>query len=96
MLAVTFQNPGDDGIEGTADDVTAPLNRLPADVSVDVRANDGCGHPMDRVRNFVSPHTGGGFFLLGDGSVRFVADTIDYDTYKLVSRMNDGQVQREF
>ncbi len=90
VLAVTLQNPGPDGIDGTADDVTAPLNRDPADVSIDFVPNDACGHASDRVRNFISSHDGGAQFLLGDGSVRFVSENIDATTYRNVSTMSGG------
>ena len=96
VLAVTLQNPGPDGIDETADDVLAPLNRIPSDVSVDVKPNDGCGHPSDRIRNFASAHTGGGVFLLGDGSVRFVSDNIDSNVYRHVSTISGNEVTSEF
>ena len=35
VLAVTAQNPGPDGIYETSDDVLAPLNQTPIDVSID-------------------------------------------------------------
>lgn len=96
VLAVTQQNPGPDGVDGTGDDVRAPLNRIPSDVSVDVVANDGCGHPMDRIRNFISAHTAGAQFLLGDGSVRFVSQHIDNATYRHLSTMQGGETIGEF
>ena len=91
VLAVTLQNPGPDGIEGTSDDAMAPLNRRPSDVSLDAQANDGCGHAMDRIRNFISPHVGGGTFLMGDGSVRFISENIDMGTYKAVSTISGNE-----
>lgn len=39
---------------------------------------------------FRSAHPGGGQFLLGDGSVRFVSETIDYATYQALGGKSDG------
>ena len=39
---------------------------------------------------FRSAHPGGGQFLLGDGSVRFIAETIDYLSYQAVGGKSDG------
>ncbi len=39
---------------------------------------------------FGSLHTGGAFYLMGDGSVRFVNDSIDLATYRSLGAINDG------
>ena len=41
---------------------------------------------------FASNHTGGSHFLLGDGSVRFLSANLSMDTYRLLSRCQDGGV----
>jgi prepilin-type processing-associated H-X9-DG protein len=41
---------------------------------------------------FGSMHTGGANFSLGDGSVRFVRDSIDFNTYKAYGSRNGGEV----
>jgi prepilin-type N-terminal cleavage/methylation domain-containing protein/prepilin-type processing-associated H-X9-DG protein len=40
---------------------------------------------------FKSRHTGGANFVLGDGSVTFVRQSIDHRTYQLLGCRNDGQ-----
>jgi prepilin-type N-terminal cleavage/methylation domain-containing protein/prepilin-type processing-associated H-X9-DG protein len=40
---------------------------------------------------FKSKHTGGANFLMGDGTVRFISQTIDHRTYQLLGCRNDGQ-----
>ncbi|MCX7406583.1 MAG: DUF1559 domain-containing protein [Planctomycetales bacterium] len=45
---------------------------------------------------FKSRHTGGAHFLLGDGSVRFLSENIDYVTYQRLGSRNDGGFVGEF
>ncbi|MBC8868248.1 MAG: DUF1559 domain-containing protein [Planctomycetes bacterium] len=40
---------------------------------------------------FKSLHPGGAMFCLADGSVRFLSDTIDYNTYQRLGDRRDGQ-----
>jgi len=92
VLAVTAQNPGPDGLFGGSDDVAAPLNALPAAVSMDNAPGDDCQDPLDRVRGFYSFHNGGANFLMGDGSVQFVRETIDPVLYRALSTIDGGEV----
>jgi prepilin-type N-terminal cleavage/methylation domain-containing protein len=39
---------------------------------------------------FGSLHAGGAFYLLGDGSVRYINDSIDLATYRSLGAINDG------
>jgi prepilin-type N-terminal cleavage/methylation domain-containing protein/prepilin-type processing-associated H-X9-DG protein len=62
-------------------------------------ASDGtsCTDPLRPTRDnwnfsfgFKSNHSGGANFLFGDGSVRFLRQTIDHRTYQLLGCRNDG------
>lgn len=50
----------------------------------------------DSTTNFRSPHEGGGQFLLGDGSTRFVSENVDGTTYSRVGARADGNVIGEY
>jgi prepilin-type processing-associated H-X9-DG protein len=99
VLAVTTQNTGPDGAFGTSDDVLAPLNPFHfgrpiqgVQNSVDLSFDDACNDPNDRVREFASMHPGGANFLMADGSVRFITETIHFRTYQALSTLRDGEV----
>jgi len=46
--------------------------------------------------NFWSTHEGGTHFLLCDGSVRFMGENLDYQTYKAFGIRDDGEVVNQF
>jgi len=50
----------------------------------------GCNTPL------LSAHPGGAMILLGDGSVRFIAETIQLQTMKNLANRDDGNVLGEF
>ncbi len=45
---------------------------------------------------FNSLHTGGGQFLMGDGSTRFLNENMDYQTFCYLNYIHDGSVIKEF
>ncbi|MGH7129215.1 MAG: DUF1559 domain-containing protein [Planctomycetaceae bacterium] len=45
---------------------------------------------------FKSRHEGGAHFMMGDGSVRFISENIDYVTYQRLGDRRDGQTIGEF
>jgi len=47
-------------------------------------------------QGFKSKHTGGAHFLLCDGSVRFISENINYNTYQMLGDRRDGQVVGDF
>jgi prepilin-type N-terminal cleavage/methylation domain-containing protein len=58
--------------------------------------DSGNGHPYRNNTVINSFHTGGVHILLGDGSVRFVSDDVDFQTLKKLAICNDGQIVGEF
>lgn len=77
-----------------------PLNKSPvihflfddqADLS-DCRGTLSNPSNTHRIPNFRSDHPGGGNFLFGDGSVRFVAETIEMEVYRAVSTIVGSEV----
>ena len=47
---------------------------------------------LNSASNFRSDHTGGGFFLMGDGSVQFISDSIDFTTYQSLATIYGGEI----
>ena len=92
VLAVTAQHPGEDGQYVTEDDVLAPLNIIPVDVSIDWTPGPDCQHSLDRIRGFTSLHPGGANFVLADGSVHFISESISADTYIGLSTIDGEEV----
>ncbi|MGE0759398.1 MAG: DUF1559 domain-containing protein, partial [Pirellulaceae bacterium] len=62
--------------------------------------NDSSTDPCQRSCNwntevgFKSAHAGGANYLLGDGSVRFIAQTLDHGVYQALGGKQDGAVTR--
>ena len=48
------------------------------------------------VGGFSSAHSGGANFALGDGSVRYLSETIDKQVYQQLGHRADGQLLDEF
>ncbi|MEI8383433.1 MAG: DUF1559 domain-containing protein [Planctomycetota bacterium] len=43
-----------------------------------------------------SAHTGGSHILMGDGSVKFLSDNVDFTTFRMILTRDDGQTPGEF
>lgn len=73
---------------------TAPINFNSCPGSSGV----GCAHVTnwETSMGFKSRHVGGAQFLMGDGTVRFISENIDYRTYQRLGGRNDGEVVGEF
>jgi len=67
---------------------TIPLNTMEGKNAV----QDHAGQPHYRVQGFKSLHPGGANFLLGDGSVRFFGEFIDYRLYNELGTREGGEV----
>lgn len=89
VLAVTAQNPGPDGSWGTNDDVLAPINEDPSNVSIDFTPGTNCADPSDRVRNFIGGHPNAAIFAHADASVLSIADAIDPEVFRVMGTVND-------
>jgi prepilin-type N-terminal cleavage/methylation domain-containing protein len=56
----------------------------------------GAGESDSSWHGFSSRHTGGAHFLIADGAVRFINESITYETYGRLSTIADGQTIGEF
>lgn len=70
-----------------------PINYDSCAPDVSSAGGDGCAARCNWVTEFgfKSQHPGGANFLLGDGSVRFLSETIDHNNYQLLGQRDDGQ-----
>lgn len=71
------------------------LNKRPVtDSYVDLNSLGDCRSSVDggphSAANFRSEHTGGGHFLLADGSVQFISESIDLTLYRRLSTVSEG------
>ncbi len=75
-------------------------NALASTIAPINQRSDGnnCSDPINPQNNnwnisfgFKSRHSGGANFLMGDGSIRFITESIDRRTYNLLGCRNDGQ-----
>ncbi|HET6424819.1 MAG TPA: DUF1559 domain-containing protein [Planctomycetaceae bacterium] len=73
--------------------VNAPYNYPPC-----TAGSPATGTPkLQYAWGFGSHHVGGGTFLMGDGSVRFVGDNVDYTAvFRPLNRVKDGTTVGEF
>lgn len=92
VIAVSAQNAGPDGQWGTADDVLAPINQRPVDISIDAVPNDNGGE-LDRVRGFLSFHPQTCNFVFTDGSTRSISQNISGEVYRAISTRVGGEVE---
>ena len=91
VMAVTAQNAGPDGQWATADDLLAPINQQPVDVSVDAVPADG-GGALDRVRGFLSFHPQTCNFVFADGSTHSISEGISAELYRAISTRAGSEV----
>jgi prepilin-type processing-associated H-X9-DG protein len=74
---------------------TAPINYHTCPIG-------NSGQPCNAANNWMtsmgykSRHTGGVNVLLGDGTVRFLSENIDYMTYQKLGDRHDNQVVGDF
>jgi len=78
-----------------------PMNKNPVtDTMIDSSAHSDCRSSVDAgphsTSNFRSNHADGAFFLFGDGSVRFVNDTIDMAVYRGLSTIAGSETVDAF
>lgn len=87
--------PGTETANGVAFAVgncVIPLNTEPVGEALPL----GAGESNGSWHSFSSRHPQGAQFLMGDGSVRFIAQFIDYRTYGRLGSISDGNVIGEF
>lgn len=83
-------NPGNDTVWiGIPNDTAVPGQTYIMGDTATV-LNTGVAATPNQTTSFSSLHTGGAQFLLGDGSVRFISNNINFQTYQELSTIGDG------
>ena len=80
-----------DGIWSGVSDLTAEYNAL-GEATHRINAGMTSSNPRPPTTGFGSMHTGGAQFLIGDGSVKFLSENLDFRTFSMISRINDAQI----
>jgi prepilin-type processing-associated H-X9-DG protein len=62
----------------------------------EIPMNSGFGYYYDYIQGFSSNHPNGSNFVFADGSVQFVSENIDSNTYRYLANVNDGQTIKDF
>ena len=70
-------------------------NAPPRCLTVDLELSDKQLDPK-AVHGFSSHHPGGSHYALGDGSVRFLSENIDINTYHFLGNRKDGEILKTF
>ena len=70
-----------------------PINYYTGDAVLNADLSNACTYWTNwtTVEGFKSGHPGGAQFLLGDGTVRFIRETVDMQTYQYLGDKNDGK-----
>jgi len=75
---------------------TIPINTHVDEISNDCAANQFIKRNWGVATGFKSRHDSGANFAFGDGTVRFVNETINMDTFQLLGHIRDGRPIPEF
>lgn len=71
-----------------------PINYDSCNRAASSSSSDNCGRfcNWNTEAGFRSAHPGGCHFLLGDGGVHFLQETLDHDTYQKLGNKADGEI----
>ena len=77
---------------------TTPIGQgeVLGEASIPINANFTSAVPRPGTTGFGSMHTGGCHFLMGDGTVRFISQNVDMNTFRQLSRVADGATVGDF
>lgn len=84
------------GTSGSLRNTGVPINIYTDDVNALPVKLPNTPDPLLATRGYSSQHTGGAQFVLADGSVRFVSENIDVNTYTYLGDREDGFAISEF